>query len=264
MYSYPSTTTTTTSAYNYYPAPQQQEDRLMSYSDLLSCSTSSQTSDYERSPCTEDYHPMVTVAAGQQQVYYPGFHDYYQQHYESTIQKQQDLQHFMMMQSPIYNHPYHHQPQQQQQQKKNTTEFISSPCSTTISSCHTSPVIAQETLKKKKRSPIVKRIPSISTQESQKSFPCIHNNCGKVFKRSEHLKRHVRSIHTKEKRKLPKYDFIYISLYSSLYITLAYQCPYEQCGKRFSRSDNLSQHIRIHRTTKDRHHALTKKQKLLL
>lgn len=32
----------------------------------------------------------------------------------------------------------------------------------------------------------------------------------------------------------------------------AYQCPYEQCGKRFSRSDNLSQHIRIHRTTKDR------------
>lgn len=36
------------------------------------------------------------------------------------------------------------------------------------------------------------------------------------------------------------------------YTFIAYQCPYEQCGKRFSRSDNLSQHIRIHRNTKER------------
>lgn len=28
---------------------------------------------------------------------------------------------------------------------------------------------------------------------------------------------------------------------------LAYECPYSTCLKRFSRSDNLSQHIRIHR-----------------
>ncbi|CAO3665878.1 unnamed protein product [Umbelopsis vinacea] len=34
-----------------------------------------------------------------------------------------------------------------------------------------------------------------------KMFTCTHLNCGKVFKRSEHLKRHVRSIHTLEKRK---------------------------------------------------------------
>jgi hypothetical protein len=32
-------------------------------------------------------------------------------------------------------------------------------------------------------------------------FTCKMDNCGKVFKRSEHLKRHVRSIHTLEKRK---------------------------------------------------------------
>ncbi|KAG0172506.1 hypothetical protein DFQ28_006955 [Apophysomyces sp. BC1034] len=59
-----------------------------------------------------------------------------------------------------------------------------------------------------------------------KTFQCTHDGCGKIFKRSEHLKRHVRSIHTKEK---------------------PFECPYNTCGKRFSRSDNLNQHIRIHR-----------------
>jgi Zinc finger, C2H2 type len=42
--------------------------------------------------------------------------------------------------------------------------------------------------------------PAHSTQPA-KMFTCNHNNCGKVFKRSEHLKRHIRSIHTLEKRK---------------------------------------------------------------
>lgn len=37
---------------------------------------------------------------------------------------------------------------------------------------------------------------------SLKTFSCEHYDCGKVFKRSEHLKRHIRSIHTREKRKL--------------------------------------------------------------
>ncbi|OBZ83114.1 hypothetical protein A0J61_08834, partial [Choanephora cucurbitarum] len=41
-----------------------------------------------------------------------------------------------------------------------------------------------------------------------------------------HLKRHIRSIHTLEK---------------------PFECPYQSCSKRFSRSDNLNQHIRIHR-----------------
>ncbi|KAI9299677.1 hypothetical protein BJ944DRAFT_45603 [Cunninghamella echinulata] len=65
-----------------------------------------------------------------------------------------------------------------------------------------------------------------------KMFTCKHDDCGKVFKRSEHLKRHIRSIHTLEK---------------------PFECPYHSCSKRFSRSDNLNQHIRIHRhTNKDK------------
>ncbi|KAF9977167.1 hypothetical protein BGZ73_006838 [Actinomortierella ambigua] len=59
-----------------------------------------------------------------------------------------------------------------------------------------------------------------------KVFTCRFDDCGKVFKRSEHLKRHVRSIHTLEK---------------------PFECPIQSCPKRFSRSDNLNQHIRIHR-----------------
>src|SRR5690606_37390269 len=47
--------------------------------------------------------------------------------------------------------------------------------------------------------------------------------CGRRFRRQEHLKRHYRSLHTREK---------------------PFSCP--ECGKKFSRSDNLSQHTRIH------------------
>ncbi|GAA5799334.1 hypothetical protein HPULCUR_004748 [Helicostylum pulchrum] len=238
--------------------------RRMSYSDYLSCSASSQGSfsDYESSPplngtTTEEYQP---IAAGQQQKFYypfeqqtqpqplqqqPGAHmlDYYRYECLVEYQKQQDFQHLMMMPSPIYN-------------EYDLISTLSSPSCSTTTSCHTSPVLEQETIPtittgggKKKSATRVKRnaaAASVTTNQDQaKNFPCLHDNCGKVFKRSEHLKRHVRSIHTREK---------------------PYQCPYEQCGKRFSRSDNLSQHIRIHRTTKDRssHHLIAKKQKLLL
>ncbi|KAI8097077.1 uncharacterized protein BX664DRAFT_240052, partial [Halteromyces radiatus] len=68
----------------------------------------------------------------------------------------------------------------------------------------------------------VSNIPS----NGARMFICKADGCGKVFKRSEHLKRHIRSIHTLEK---------------------PFECPYQSCNKRFSRSDNLNQHIRIHR-----------------
>ncbi|KAJ3810537.1 STE-12 alpha [Lentinula aff. lateritia] len=56
-----------------------------------------------------------------------------------------------------------------------------------------------------------------------KAYACPLLSCGRLFKRMEHLKRHLRT-HTLER------PFI---------------CTKESCGKRFSRSDNLSQHLRV-------------------
>ncbi|KAI0230417.1 hypothetical protein L0F63_000701 [Massospora cicadina] len=58
-------------------------------------------------------------------------------------------------------------------------------------------------------------------------YQCDHIGCGKMFKRSEHLKRHYRSIHTQDR---------------------PFMCQHPNCNKRFSRSDNLAQHMRIHRS----------------
>lgn len=55
-----------------------------------------------------------------------------------------------------------------------------------------------------------------------KGFSCPLLSCGRIFKRLEHLKRHVRT-HTQER---------------------PYEC--NRCSKRFSRSDNLTQHIKTH------------------
>ncbi|CAH7687379.1 expressed protein, partial [Phakopsora pachyrhizi] len=64
------------------------------------------------------------------------------------------------------------------------------------------------------------------TGKPKKIFICQVKGCGKCFKRSEHLKRHVRSIHTNDK---------------------PYNCPWIACMKSFSRHDNLNQHLRVHR-----------------
>lgn len=61
-----------------------------------------------------------------------------------------------------------------------------------------------------------------SSPITSKAFVCPLFCCGRLFKRMEHLKRHVRT-HTMER---------------------PYQC--DRCMKRFSRSDNLNQHLRIH------------------
>ncbi|SMN21754.1 similar to Saccharomyces cerevisiae YMR037C MSN2 Transcriptional activator related to Msn4p [Maudiozyma saulgeensis] len=58
--------------------------------------------------------------------------------------------------------------------------------------------------------------------ESDKPFTC--TTCGKSFRRSEHLRRHIRSVHSQER---------------------PFACTL--CDKKFSRSDNLSQHLKTHR-----------------
>jgi len=70
--------------------------------------------------------------------------------------------------------------------------------------------------------PIVRRGRKQSlTEDPSKTFVC--NLCTRRFRRQEHLKRHYRSLHTKDK---------------------PFSC--DECGKKFSRSDNLSQHARTH------------------
>lgn len=75
---------------------------------------------------------------------------------------------------------------------------------------------------------VFRRARSATATESgpypQKSHSCPIPSCGRLFKRLEHLKRHVRT-HTQER---------------------PYVCPH--CGKAFSRSDNLAQHRRTHET----------------
>lgn len=62
---------------------------------------------------------------------------------------------------------------------------------------------------------------STNKEEEGKPFPC--PNCTKQFKRSEHLKRHIRSVHSNIR---------------------PFHCKY--CEKQFSRSDNLAQHLKTH------------------
>ncbi|KDR70876.1 hypothetical protein GALMADRAFT_271364 [Galerina marginata CBS 339.88] len=67
--------------------------------------------------------------------------------------------------------------------------------------------------------------PVVDELSGSRTYVCVVNGCGKCFVRGEHLKRHVRSIHTHDK---------------------PHPCPYEGCDKSFSRRDNLGQHVRIH------------------
>ncbi|KAG0280913.1 hypothetical protein BGZ96_001375 [Linnemannia gamsii] len=105
--------------------------------------------------------------------------------------------------------------------------MVPSLSSTSISSEASSSAFPSPSLTTKSRT----RRASLSPDGTTRVFTCLIDACGKQFKRSEHLKRHVRSVHTLEK---------------------PFRCPYENCPKRFSRSDNLNQHIRIHRHEKEK------------
>ena len=79
-------------------------------------------------------------------------------------------------------------------------------------------------------------------EQWKRMFICEVPGCGKCFVRGEHLKRHVRSIHTHDKRTFCLHFLATFVLNSEK----AHPCPYEGCDKSFSRRDNLGQHVRIH------------------
>ncbi|KAI0230609.1 hypothetical protein L0F63_000133 [Massospora cicadina] len=70
--------------------------------------------------------------------------------------------------------------------------------------------------------------PHFTTPQLGKDYPthtCPEPSCQREFKRLEHLKRHIQSIHSNYK---------------------PYHCHFQGCDRRFSRSDNLNQHLKIH------------------
>ncbi|SCW02458.1 LAFE_0F06876g1_1 [Lachancea fermentati] len=96
---------------------------------------------------------------------------------------------------------------------------------TTTTTNSTSPQSSHSSNFKRKRQSISKPRPSKSSSpldEEEKPFKC--QECTKAFRRSEHLKRHIRSVHSSER---------------------PFHCSY--CDKKFSRSDNLSQHLKTHK-----------------
>lgn len=142
-----------------------------------------------------------------------------------------------------------HQQQQQQQQHANYAIAASNAANNNDKKSFSPP--APTTTQPRSRG---RRVSSVPTQ-GERMFVCQTEGCGKVFKRSEHLKRHTRSIHTLEKRKFGILNNPIQSDADAFHI--AFECPYQNCHKRFSRSDNLNQHIRIHR----HNHASIKKEK---
>lgn len=86
-------------------------------------------------------------------------------------------------------------------------------------------------------------VASSGIAKSARPYKCVVAECSKCFARGEHLKRHVRSIHTNEKR-----ENIFLSRPSFLTsLLVAHKCPHPGCGKGFSRHDNLGQHMKVHK-----------------
>ncbi|KAJ7760090.1 hypothetical protein DFH07DRAFT_771976 [Mycena maculata] len=100
-----------------------------------------------------------------------------------------------------------------------------------ISRIRTNLPVPVPNLIKKSRGRRVPVLAGTGEEESNKRLHvCKVEGCGKCFHRGEHLKRHIRSIHTHEK---------------------PFPCTYPSCHKFFNRHDNLLQHVKVHRSGDD-------------
>lgn len=139
--------------------------------------------------------------------------DYYAQDHLSLQSNLMAYAHFSRPSSSVHRHQSHYSPYPMDHYK--TKE---------------SPVPVPNLIKKSRgrRVPTEAETDELSGGPSSKTrmFRCDVLGCGKCFLRGEHLKRHIRSIHTHEK---------------------PYKCVVPSCGKHFSRRDNLVQHLKIHK-----------------
>ena len=81
---------------------------------------------------------------------------------------------------------------------------------------------------------------------------CRVPGCARCFARGEHLKRHIRCLHTNEKREFPPIPIpsSWLGLAMQRLTrgdTTAFACDFPGCEKEFSRQDNLHQHMRVHK-----------------
>lgn len=88
------------------------------------------------------------------------------------------------------------------------------------------PVAVPNLTKKARGRPVPTTKDTLLKAGSGRAYACPVEDCRKVFTRSEHLKRHTRSIHTNEK---------------------PFRCEEPNCGRLFTRHDNLLQHLKNHR-----------------
>ncbi|KAI8359986.1 hypothetical protein BD560DRAFT_405114 [Blakeslea trispora] len=213
----------------------QQQMRRMSHEDSAYLSSDASFSSQENSPLNGnlDYYPSIInyghMPFPQQptEKLYPVMYLASQQQSSNNLWSPSMYQNYMIdpLQSPIVS-----------SQRMTPSLSSTSSNSSSLDQCQL-PGKKKSTAKKmRKRTEVACSQPE---HQVTKQFSCDYENCGKVFRRSEHLKRHIKSIHTREK---------------------PYECPYDSCGKRFSRTDNLSQHIRIHRPKKTNQQSISRKR----
>lgn len=141
----------------------------------------------------ESFGPYVLDEYGAEDTTTAAMHQQQQQQQESLYSSSSAPPPLMPLTLP-FKHVEH---TSQQQQHTSNNYAIAAPTNNNNGKKSISPPATATTTQPRSRG---RRVSSVPTQ-GERMFVCQTEGCGKVFKRSEHLKRHTRSIHTLEKRK---------------------------------------------------------------
>ncbi|KAG1440790.1 hypothetical protein G6F56_011771 [Rhizopus delemar] len=167
------------------PNTTMKEQRRFSYASMLS----------DPDPC---YLPLSGSSSSEQDTPPPmmPYMDslYVDIHQKSLLSGQQNL--FMNLQRPIH----YYDPQHKNFSQNENHLVYNNPMITPVSP----PLTLKDDYSEERKSMPRSRGRRVSNIPGPglRMFTCENEGCGKVFKRSEHLKRHIRSIHTLEKRRV--------------------------------------------------------------